>query len=86
LLNVFEGKITTYRRLSEHALQKLKPIFPAAKGDWTARAKLPGGDIPGMDFEGLYEVKRRESATCTITQTGSMIAEPNRDARRGRRG
>ena len=43
LLNVFGGKITTYRRLSEHALQKLKPFFPAAKGDWTARAKLPGG-------------------------------------------
>ncbi len=70
LLNVFGGKITTYRRLSEHALQKLKPFFPAAKGDWTARAKLPGGDIPGMDFEGLYEVKRCQSATGTITQTG----------------
>ena len=50
LLNVFGGKITTYRRLSEHALQKLKPYFPAARGDWTTGAKLPGGDIPGADF------------------------------------
>ena len=50
LLNVFGGKITTYRRLSEHALQKLKPYFPAARGDWTAGAKLPGGDIPEADF------------------------------------
>jgi D-erythritol 1-phosphate dehydrogenase len=70
LLNVFGGKVTTYRRLSEHALQKLKPFFPAVKVDWTARAKLPGGDIPGVDFEGLYEVKRRRSATGMITQTG----------------
>jgi glycerol-3-phosphate dehydrogenase len=51
LLNVFGGKITTYRRLSEHALQKLKPFFPEARGDWTKAAILPGGDIPNADFE-----------------------------------
>jgi glycerol-3-phosphate dehydrogenase len=51
LLNVFGGKITTYRRLAEHALQKLKPFFPAARGDWTRTATLPGGDIAGADFE-----------------------------------
>jgi glycerol-3-phosphate dehydrogenase len=51
LLNVFGGKITTYRRLSEHALQKLKPFFPAARGDWTKGATLPGGDIANADFE-----------------------------------
>jgi glycerol-3-phosphate dehydrogenase len=51
LLNVFGGKITTYRRLSEHALQKLKPFFPAAGGDWTKTATLPGGDISNADFE-----------------------------------
>ena len=51
LLNVFGGKITTYRRLSEHALQKLKPFVPAARGDWTRGATLPGGDIANADFE-----------------------------------
>jgi glycerol-3-phosphate dehydrogenase len=51
LLNVFGGKITTYRRLSEHALQKLKPFFPKAGGDWTKNATLPGGDIANADFE-----------------------------------
>ncbi len=51
LLNVFGGKITTYRRLSEHALQKLKPFFPQMGGDWTARSTLPGGDIADADFE-----------------------------------
>jgi hypothetical protein len=32
LLNVFGGKITTYRRLAEAALAKLAPFFPAATG------------------------------------------------------
>jgi glycerol-3-phosphate dehydrogenase len=51
LLNVFGGKITTFRRLAEHALQKLKPYFSAARGDWTAQATLPGGEIDDGDFE-----------------------------------
>jgi D-erythritol 1-phosphate dehydrogenase len=51
LLSVFGGKLTTYRKLAEHALRKLKPFFPAMKGDWTAKANLPGGDIANADFE-----------------------------------
>jgi glycerol-3-phosphate dehydrogenase len=46
LLNVFGGKITTYRRLAESALAKLSPFFPQAKSAWTARVPLPGGDFP----------------------------------------
>ncbi len=46
LLNVFGGKITTYRRLAEAALAKLGPFFPAASGAWTAGAPLPGGNFP----------------------------------------
>ena len=46
LLNVFGGKITTYRRLSEAALAKLAPFFPDAREEWTKHAHLPGGDFP----------------------------------------
>ncbi len=46
LLNVFGGKITTYRRLAESALEKLSPFFPNARAPWTARAPLPGGNFP----------------------------------------
>lgn len=46
LLNVFGGKITTYRRLAEAALEKLRPFFPAMGPSWTAGAALPGGDFP----------------------------------------
>ncbi|WBU65304.1 glycerol-3-phosphate dehydrogenase [Paracoccus aerodenitrificans] len=46
LLNVFGGKITTYRRLAESAMRRLEPFFPAAGGKWTAGVALPGGDFP----------------------------------------
>lgn len=46
LLNVFGGKITTYRRLAESALAKLGAFFPQAGGAWTAGVALPGGDFP----------------------------------------
>jgi glycerol-3-phosphate dehydrogenase len=44
MLSVFGGKITTYRRLAEQALDRLAPFFPAARPAWTAGATLPGGD------------------------------------------
>ena len=46
LLNVYGGKITTYRRLAEAALARLAPFFPDAGRPWTAGAPLPGGDFP----------------------------------------
>ena len=49
LLNVFGGKITTYRRLAEAALSKLGPYFTKAGGDWTAGVALPGGDFAVSD-------------------------------------
>ena len=46
LLNVFGGKITTYRKLAEAALGKAGRFFPKAGPDWTAGVSLPGGDFP----------------------------------------
>ena len=46
LLNVFGGKITTYRRLAEAALERLAAYFPSMGGPWTAGAPLPGGGFP----------------------------------------
>ena len=60
MLSVFGGKITTYRRLAEHALEKLAPYLPQTSGPWTERAALPGGDIPNADFAlFLQELRRR---------------------------
>jgi len=49
LLSVFGGKLTTYRELSQAVMNRLKPYFPSARGDWTANALLPGGDIKGKN-------------------------------------
>lgn len=51
ILSVFGGKITTFRKLSEHALERLKPYFSGMAGPWTAGAALPGGDIVSADFD-----------------------------------
>ena len=45
VLSVFGGKITTYRRLAEHVMEKLAAYFPAMKPAWTAQAPLPGSDF-----------------------------------------
>jgi len=52
LLSVFGGKITTYRRLAESALEKLAPHADwAARPPWTVTGTLPGGDFPVEGFE-----------------------------------
>ena len=50
LINVFGGKITTYRRLSEHVLEKIGAAIGARGGPWTADAPLPGGAFEATGF------------------------------------
>jgi len=58
LLSIFGGKITTYRKLAEHAIEKL-----GISGDsWTAEKSLPGGDIDAERFGAFVDdAKRRYS-------------------------
>ncbi|MBP0592420.1 glycerol-3-phosphate dehydrogenase [Paraburkholderia sp. LEh10] len=51
LLSVFGGKITTFRKLAEEAVDDLCRALQQAKPAWTAGAPLPGGDIADADFE-----------------------------------
>ena len=51
ILNIFGGKITTYRELAEHGLDKLKGHFPKMGKAWTGRVPLPGGDMENADFD-----------------------------------
>ena len=59
LLNVFGGKLTTYRRLGEHALEKIAEAIGAKGAPWTAKSKLPGGDFAATGYE--HEVSKLES-------------------------
>ncbi len=73
LLNVFGGKITTYRRLAESALEKLTPFFPAAKGPWTARAALPGGNFPHDGVATLIAALRAQYPFLDAYWAGRLI-------------
>ncbi|MDP5220963.1 glycerol-3-phosphate dehydrogenase [Ruegeria sp. 2205SS24-7] len=55
LLSAFGGKLTTYRKLSEAALEHLAPYFPAMGAAWTDGVPLPGGDIPNAEFGAWFE-------------------------------
>jgi glycerol-3-phosphate dehydrogenase len=51
LVNIFGGKITTYRRLAESMLEKIEGLLGARGKRWTAGAALPGGDFAPDGFE-----------------------------------
>jgi glycerol-3-phosphate dehydrogenase len=57
-LSIFGGKITTARRLAEHALDQLARFLPPHGPAWTARAVFPGGDMPQGFDRFLDELKR----------------------------
>ena len=52
LVSVFGGKITTYRKLAEHVMDKLSRWIPAHR-PWTHAEALPGGDFGGRDFQSV---------------------------------
>lgn len=60
LLNVFGGKITTYRKLAEAALDKVAEVFPDTKPNWTAGVPLPGGDFPVEGLDSLIASTRAQ--------------------------
>lgn len=55
VLSVFGGKITTYRKLSEQVVDNLVRYWRSQPRGWTAKATLPGGDIPAQDFAVFVE-------------------------------
>ena len=50
-LSIYGGKITTSRKLAEHAMKKLQPFYGYADKGWTESALLPGGDLIDSDFK-----------------------------------
>jgi glycerol-3-phosphate dehydrogenase len=51
LISIYGGKITTYRKLSESVLLKLKPFFTNDTKPWTANSPLPGTNAYGQTFD-----------------------------------
>lgn len=62
LLSVFGGKITTFRRLAEEAVDLLQDVLGNDAPEWTGAAALPGGDLAHADFDAfLADFKRRHA-------------------------
>lgn len=59
VLNIFGGKITTYRRLSEHVVEKIESVIGKKGPGWTSGATLPGGDFPATGYN--EEVRKLQS-------------------------
>jgi D-erythritol 1-phosphate dehydrogenase len=59
-LTVLGGKITTFRRLAEHALDALRPWFPASGPAWSGTRPLPGGNLPEGDVEAAVSALQSE--------------------------
>ncbi len=58
VLSVYGGKLTTYRKLAERALDMLAPLFPSIGPPWTAGRALPGGVLPEGGIDGLVGALR----------------------------
>jgi glycerol-3-phosphate dehydrogenase len=60
VINVFGGKLTTHRRLSEQVVDKFANLIGNKGQRWTRTGTLPGGDFPATGFEAL--VSKHDSA------------------------
>ena len=72
LLTVYGGKITTYRRLAEEVLGRLRHFFPRLR-PWTAQSHLPGGDFVFDGLETLIERTQRTWPFLTGEHTRRLV-------------
>jgi glycerol-3-phosphate dehydrogenase len=69
LLNVFGGKLTTYRRLAEEALEIIGDAVGSRGAPWTAESVLPGGDFGTNGFDS--ELARLEADYAFLPPTNA---------------
>lgn len=73
LINVFGGKITTYRKLAESMLEKIEQNLGQKKGKWTANSHLPGGKFQTAEFHELVSKLKSEFAFLDLSSATRLI-------------
>jgi len=80
LLTVYGGKITTYRRLAEHAIDRLVQVLAQvlahaikAGPAWTRDSHLPGGEFPVDGVEALVAKTRKSRPFLTIEHARRLV-------------
>ena len=81
LLNIFGGKITTYRKLAENALDKILPFFKNTPDRWTAGVALPGGDFPVKGVSRLIDGLRADYPFLTERWAKRLVRAYGTEAR-----
>jgi glycerol-3-phosphate dehydrogenase len=75
LLSIYGGKITTYRRLAEEALERLSPYLRSANAreGWTAKSPLPGGDLDVSAVAALTSELQRNYPFLTAAHASRLV-------------
>jgi glycerol-3-phosphate dehydrogenase len=73
VLNIFGGKITTYRRLAEAVLARLARHFSTMSGPWTRNVPLPGGSFPVSGFEAEVDALRTACPVIEPLHAGRLV-------------
>lgn len=74
VISIFGGKITTYRKLAEHVIEKLAPHMPVlTAGSWTAHSALPGGDFKRALFKEQCSSLRKKAPYLTSETAWRLI-------------
>jgi glycerol-3-phosphate dehydrogenase len=75
LLSIYGGKITTYRRLAEEALQRLEPYLGGnakAREGWTGKSPLPGGNMDVSALPALTAELQRNFPFLTLEHASRL--------------
>ncbi|RYH03852.1 glycerol-3-phosphate dehydrogenase [Salipiger sp. IMCC34102] len=80
ILNIFGGKITTFRKLSEDAMDKLAPYFSDLPPKWSAGVPLPGGDFGVTEVDALIARLQADYAFLTPYWARRLIRAYGTDA------
>jgi glycerol-3-phosphate dehydrogenase len=73
ILSIFGGKITTYRRLAERAMEKLAGLLPRSAPRWTAASSLPGGDFPVKGYEAVVDALKQSYPFLTTPHARRLV-------------
>ena len=80
VINIFGGKITTYRKLAEAMLGKIETLIGVRNGPWTAGSHLPGGDFEVADYNKLVAKLKSEYGFLDLSLAQRLIRSYGTDA------
>ena len=79
-INIFGGKITTYRKLAESMMKKIEVAIGSRKRSWTANSHLPGGNFEMIEFDNLVNALFKEFDFISISLAHRLVRSYGKNA------